>query len=325
MSGVVIFLPSLVLGNDTSLGDRRREFPRLAWCLGAAARTPHTGPLEPMLADRCGLTREFGLARITALYDLARSPLAPDLLRSDPVHLHADPSKVLVYGPDQLDLSPAEADELLGALQREFPELGWQRGAALTRWYVERPAEVAGTAPSVQWLNGRSITPFMPLAATQRAWRRWLNDLQMVLHAQPVNEARVRRGLPAVNGVWWFGAGAVSVPGACTVTQLIGNDVLLAGLARHTGIPWQSLGAPEMALSKHGDALVVAGTAFGEATTEDPISLAEIEAHWLPKWLSALRRGQLAALTFMTATHCAHLAWWQSWRTWRQPQSFKIE
>lgn len=325
MSGVVIFLPSVVLSDETSLADRRREFPRLAGCLGASTRAPHTGPLEPMLAACCGLTADFALARITALYDLACPAPAPDLLRSDPVHLHADPNKVLVYGPNQLELSAAEADDLLGSLQQEFPALGWQRGTAPTRWYIQRPAEVAGIAPSAQWLSGRSITPFMPLAAPQRAWRRWLNDLQMVLHENPVNHARVRRGLPAVNGVWWFGGGEELIPGACPFTQLIGNDVLLAGLARQTGLAWQPQARPELGLAAAGDVLMVAGTAFGEATTEDLISLAEIETQWLPKLVSALRRGRLRALTFVTATHRARLSWWQSWQRWRPPQSFKVE
>ncbi len=323
MSGVVIFLPSVCLNDATSLADRQREFPRLAWCLGAAARTPHDGPLEPLLASAGGLPADCALAALTALHDL-NDPSA-DLLRSDPVHLHADPNKVLVYGPAQLALSGTEADELLAGLQREFPELGWQRGLEPSRWYVRRPPEVAGNAPSAQWLNGRSLTPFMPLATSQRIWRRWLNDLQMVLHEHPINQRRAREGQPTVNGVWWFGGGAQAAVGACPFTQMVGNDVLLAGLARHTGCAWQARTAPEQVFATAGETLLVAGEAFGTASAERVISLMELETAWLPKLLSALRRRRLTTLTFMTATHRAQLAWLPSWQTWRGPQPFKVE
>jgi hypothetical protein len=323
MSGVVIFVPSVCLSDATSLADRQREFPRLAWCLGAAARTPHDGPLEPLLASAGGMPADCALAALTALHDL-NDPSA-DLLRSDPVHLHADPNKVLVYGPAQLALSATEADDLLGSLQQEFPELGWQRGVEPSRWYVRRPAEVAGCAPSAQWLNGRSLTPFMPLAANQRIWRRWLNDLQMVLHEHPVNQHRARAGRPTVNGVWWFGAGSPAVAGASSFTQMIGNDVLLAGLARQTGCAWQSRTAPEQVLAEPGETLLVAGEAFGAATAESVISLVELETAWLPKLLNALRRRRLTALTIMTSTHRARLTWFPSWQTWRAAHAFKVE
>ncbi len=323
MSRVVIFVPSVCLSDATSLLDRQRELPGLAWCLGAAACTPHAGPLEPLLASAAGLTTDSALAHLTALHDL-EDPSA-DLLRSDPVHLHADPNKVLVYGPAQLALSGPEADDLLGSLQQEFPELGWQRGVEPGRWYVQRPAEVTGIAPSAQWLNGRSLTPFMPLAAAHRVWRRWLNDLQMILHEHPLNQQRARAGRPTVNGVWWFGAGTPAPAAASSFTQMIGNDVLLAGLARHIACGWHVNATPEQALTSRSETLMVVGEAFGAATAEPLISLAEFEADWLPKLLRALRRRRLTTLTFMTAAHRAHLTWLPSWQTWRAPHAFKVE
>ncbi len=323
MTAVVLCLPSVSLLESASLADRKAEFPRLAWCLGAATRTPHTGPLEPMLATRCGLDPAAALAQITARYDLGAVAAERDLLRCDPIHLHADPNKVLVYGPASLDLSAADADALIAAVQREFPALNCVRGTSPQRWYIVRPPDVGGSAPSTQWLNARSITPFMPLAAAQRSWRRWLNDLQMVLHEQPVNQAREARGLLPVNGVWWFGAGVPPQATPCAFTQLIGNDAVLAGIAAHTQIPWSAHAAP--ALPPCGATLVVAGAAFGEAQAGDVISLPEIETTWLPRLVNAVRRRRITSLTLLTATHSVHLNWFQSWHTWHAPQSFILE
>ena len=323
MTAVVLCVPSVSLLNGASLADRKAEFPRLAWCLGAATRTPHAGPLEPLLIARCGLDPAAALAQITARYDLGAAAAARDLLRCDPIHLHADPNKVLVYGPASLDVSAADADALIAAVQREFPALNCERGTSPQRWYIARPPDVAGIAPSTQWLNARSITPFMPLAAAQRSWRRWLNDLQMVLHEQPVNQAREARGLLPVNGVWWFGAGVSPEVTSCAFTQLIGNDAVLAGIAAHTKIPWSAHAAP--ALATRGATLVVAGTAFGEALAGNVISLPEIETAWLPSLINALRRRHITSLTLLTATHSARISWFQSWRTWHAPQSFILE
>ena len=322
---VVLFLPSVSLLEEVTLADQRREFPRLAWCLSAATRTPHAGPLEPLLAACVGLDPTTATAELTALHDFPARNTPVELLRCDPIHLHADPNKVLVYGGARLDLSAADADALIMAIQREFPELACRRGISPNRWYVDRPPEVTGIAPSVHWLNGRSLTPFMPLAASERAWRHRLNDLQMVLHEQPVNQARVERGQLPVNGVWWFGAGTTPHNSRARCTQLIGNDVLVAGIARATGVAWQPRGTAQLTLQAPGETLVMAGNGFGEAADDPLISIADIEALWLPPLISAVRRRGLNRLILITASHRVELGWRKSLRTWRSPQSFAID
>ena len=44
------------------------------------------------------------------------------------------------------------------------------------------------------------------MVGTKR-WHSILNEIQMVLHEHPVNEAREGRGEPPVNSVWLWGAG----------------------------------------------------------------------------------------------------------------------
>ncbi len=325
MPGVTVYLPSLTLSAELSLADRHREFPLLAWCLGGAQRTAHQGPLESMLAQQCGAGADFSLAHATARHDLGERGAAADLLRSDPVHLHADPNKVLVYGPLHLDLTTDEADSLLAGVNREFPELAMQRGVEITRWYVRRPAEVLGRAPSVQWLHGRSLTPFMPVAAEQRAWRCWLNDLQMVLHAHPTNTARMARGVLPVNGVWWFGAAESTQATRPRPVQMVGNDALLAGLSDARDAVWSATAAPAAALATGRDVVLVAGSAFGAAVAGNLISLEALEMDWLPVLVRALRRRQITGLAFMTGSHRGTLSWWQSLRRWTSPQAFRVE
>ncbi|MGD9600316.1 MAG: hypothetical protein AB7O21_00605 [Gammaproteobacteria bacterium] len=331
MPDVTLILPSLSLADDPSLADRAREFPRLAALLGRARCTPREGPPETATLAVLGLPADTGIAALTAAHDFGAEIAVADLLRSDPIYLHADPNRVLVYAPSQLEVSAAEADELLQALDREFPELVARRGAVPARWYVRRPSDVSGVAPSVDWLHGRSMTPFMPLDAATRAWRRWLNDVQMLLHDQPVNIARSARGLPPLNGVWWYGAGARPVtagtdtPGVAPA--MFGNDVLLAGAARATGGTWRVRATPADLLGAaraRGHAVLVAGAAFGAAEEGTHVTLGDLETRWLPPLISALHTRRIGSLRFVLATHHAHVGWLDSFKTWCRPRCMTI-
>jgi hypothetical protein len=41
-----------------------------------------------------------------------------------------------------------------------------------------------------------------------KKWRRLQNELQMILHDHPVNEARLERGELSINSVWLYGCGS---------------------------------------------------------------------------------------------------------------------
>lgn len=49
----------------------------------------------------------------------------------------------------------------------------------------------------------------MPRGPEGGTLRRLMTELQMLLHEHPVNDARARRGLPAINAVWLWGGGAI--------------------------------------------------------------------------------------------------------------------
>jgi len=56
-------------------------------------------------------------------------------------------------------------------------------------------------------------------------WRRLQNELQMLLHDHPVNAAREARGELAINGIWFWGAGAFrgkAVPMGPNMAHMLG-------------------------------------------------------------------------------------------------------
>ena len=67
-------------------------------------------------------------------------------------------------------------------------------------WPIDAVVIAGGIAGGTPWLPG------------ERWLRRLQNEAQMLLHAHPVNLARMARGALAVNSVWIHGAGAPADP-----------------------------------------------------------------------------------------------------------------
>ena len=62
-------------------------------------------------------------------------------------------------------------------------------------------------------------------------WMRLQNELQMVLHAHPVNAAREDAGKPTINGVWFWGGGVMPKLVRPHYDLIDGSDALLGQLA----------------------------------------------------------------------------------------------
>ncbi len=107
-----------------------------------------------------------------------------------------------------LELSHHEAQSLCEAAQPSFghkDDAIWVEAVTASTWRVHAPlAELAHTV-SPEALAGQNIAGWWPDSDAWLAWRRILNEIQMVWHNHPVNEARLERGLPAINGVWLYG------------------------------------------------------------------------------------------------------------------------
>jgi hypothetical protein len=78
-------------------------------------------------------------------------------------------------------------------------------------------------------------------AGTARAWRKLQNEIQMLWHISPVNEARQASGLPAINSIWISGIGSIGdlqAPDDLRMASHIITDYpVLKGIAIHLTIP----------------------------------------------------------------------------------------
>lgn len=132
--------------------------------------------------------------------------------RAAPVHLRADRDRLLLFAGQDLALDDAEANAIAEAFNQAFNadglELCWRDGEGL----MAAPTPPGPNLPGLFEVAGRYLDTVLPGEAASRPWRQLLNEVQMLLHEHPVNQARAQRGALSVNGLWiWAGGPAAEL------------------------------------------------------------------------------------------------------------------
>lgn len=238
-------------------------------------------------------------------------------LRADPAHVRPDinGARLLACG-DRLAVTREQADALLKPLRPLFGDAGFLLDAPHpARWYLRLPAgaklphfaapDEALGADLFDHLPGDAASD----ATAGRRWRTLLSEAQIVLHNHPVNAERAAGGLPPVNSVWFWGAGAPPDHVTAAVEVIHSDDEVVQAFSRAAGIGCGRL--PERWRS------VDVATAFDLRPLRDPAVLHE---RWLAPVLAELqaRRLQHATLMFEDGLDYS-LTPGQRWRFWRRP------
>jgi hypothetical protein len=128
--------------------------------------------------------------------------------------------------------------------------------------------------------------------ATSRPGDVMLTEVQMLLHSQPVNEAREARGEPPLNSVWLWGAGRLPQTASSRFQSVTSADPFPLGLARLAGASARALPAAAAVwlAQAQEDArhLVILDTAAGAET---------LERDWFAPLAAALRAGRVGMLS----------------------------
>ena len=112
-----------------------------------------------------------------------------------PVHWRVGSDGVHLADPDDLALGEVDSRALFDAVQPLFSGAGYHLawGAAL-RWYAAHPALQGLATASLDRVIGRNVDAWLPRQPAARPWRRLQNEVQMLLHAHPINAEREARG-----------------------------------------------------------------------------------------------------------------------------------
>lgn len=207
--------------------------------LARYAGPPHAEPrgIAAALFTALDVAAETPVAPL-ALLGAGRDPGDDYVLCADPVHLAVDRDTVVLAQTID-DLSPGDAATLVAMLERHFAADGLRFDVPRPNaWFARanRPADIATTAPDAA--RGRTLIASLPRGPDSGTWKRWQNEIEMLLHEHPVNAARESRNLAPANAVWFSGGGRLADVGTLPATTATAPDTRLGdlahGIARHT-------------------------------------------------------------------------------------------
>lgn len=212
--------------------------PRL---LDAAAQDLHLPALQTLLArgSRQSCLMEGVEAALCEALGITRQqdwPLAPISLaaeggvagtdywlRADPVHLQVMRDRIVLADSDAFELTQVEADALSATIAQHF---GTDLGPVPLhpkRWYMRLEHAPRLTTRAYSVAVGRDIDPLLPQGDDAMRFRAYLNELQMLLHDHPVNQAREARGELPVNALWLWGGGRLPASPILDIPMYAGN------------------------------------------------------------------------------------------------------
>ncbi len=244
----------------------------------AALRLPKDTPVAPLAALGAGFDPGNAL-----------------VMRADPVTLVAGRDDVRVAGRVD-DLSAAETRSLMAALDRHFRDDGIAFHAPRPdAWFITSTANGAPLTSALPGITG-AIHGQFPRGDRSAAWRRWLSEMQMLLHADAVNLAREEAGLVPANGIWISGAGHRSDVGPIRATVYASPERtgdVARGLARLGGGDATAPPAQFASLPASKQVAVVLS-----AVGDDDL-LRAFDSAWLAPAVAALESAQLHSLALV--------------------------
>ncbi|MBS7455927.1 phosphoglycerate mutase [Coralloluteibacterium stylophorae] len=229
-------------------------------------------------------------------------------LRADPAYVRIDinAGRMLACG-ETLQIAADEAQDLLRPLKPLFGDAGFPLSAPHpARWYLRLPREARIPAfASPDDVLGDDLFEHLPDGTDARRWRSLMSEAQVVLHNHPRNQARVERGLPPVNSLWFWGGGLLPDRVGSTLAWVRSGDAELLALAAAAGVR----------VDPGGD--IPAGD--GLIDLRGVRDVAALAGEWLRPALDALDAGRLDALALDLADGGRlRLTRAQRWRLWRR-------
>ncbi|QBE66611.1 hypothetical protein [Pseudoduganella lutea] len=290
---------------------RALQAPALATLLSRnSTHTVHAFDADTrLLPHEAWLAHALGLAGDPS--DRPAAPFAPAVMRGlglapdaghwflfHPVHVVVGTHLMM---PDLrgLRITDDESRALFAAALPLFEELGKTLvyGNATT-WFL-RADDWAGLATaSPDAATGDNLHPWLPAGDAARDFRRLLNEVQMLWHAHPVNEARRQ----PVNSFWLWGGGPGSQPRpelalATSASPAWVNALATPELRDATCVQWLT--------TKDHERTAVLGHLTAAGLAEDwpgwLESMRQLEDQWFAPLLGALRSGQTSAVRLVLA------------------------
>lgn len=262
---------------------------------------------------------------VAALRQQCETRVPGQLWCLDPVHIQLDREMAYLASPDTLGLSETEARALIASINQHFADVLQVRYHQPQQWLGQLPLQVSTYTPTQATLQ--DVNRMLPRGRDAQRWRKLLNELQMLLHAHPVNEARIQAGKLPVNSVWLWGGGEIKT--TTPAFDMVYADKEIAEVAAVcNGIAHQPVPASvEAGAFKNQNTLLILTQQLPSIQQKDVYawlsSFRRLDQDYVSPLLSLLANDTLTCLTLCTDTMQLNLnrAGMRKW--WRRPKKLR--
>ncbi len=241
-----VFLPSLLVSP--------------AWFADAAA--PRLPAIETLLArgvSRIGgewpdvLLPAFGIADAAHSQPIAALTAHGDdidvgihgWMFAEPAHFQADRDTINLFSSSSLDITTSETTQLIAALNANFSDRGLTFSAGPSgHWYVCCAEEELPQTTSIRAAQRGAVFEKLPQSRGKLSWKSIQNEAQMLFHSHPVNGTRETAGKLTINGLWFWGEGALPIISADwkpSIGAVFGDTPLARGIAKLSNVQFALL------------------------------------------------------------------------------------
>jgi hypothetical protein len=320
-NALTLIAPEIAPALRQAIAERGARWPQLARLGGRGSIRALPPPRDGLRAWQVALLDTLGVhdharypsAAVTHTGDVGQ-PARGFWLHLQPMHFAAGLDRltaVVLHGAS--DVARAELVELEPTVAAHLRTVGMQLvTTAHDDWLVhsEHAFDVQTTTP--ESAAASPLDEAMPQGRDAPALRRLMTELQMLLHEHPVNVARVRRGLPEINAVWFHGAGELHDLQRYALPQAFGEDLYLRGIYR--------LNDAEVTAAPTDARAVLARLRSRAVVVVAADDVDALEAAWIAPLARALRTGAITRLDIVldrwrvTVARHALLKFWRSAR-----------
>lgn len=309
--------------------NRAPDCPALETLLDRADGSPCSSDLTQHLCARFGLQRTDDDLPFAALTRAARFDDATEgvLALLSAVHLFIDRDRAYVVPLSPDSVSQDESDELQQLFSQQLATCCDDiRQETTVLWSLKiRAADMLRTV-DIEAAAGEDARACLPQGPGASQWMALANELQMLLHAHPMNAQREQNGQPAINSVWLWGVGPKPQLHHRPFAFVYSDRTFVRGLAVLSDVPTAEsptkFTLPEIDTNEQSVCIALFdGLRQGEPH-DWPRGVEELERDWFAPVHDALKNGSLQQATLWLGNGCEYRidARQAARRRWRRPR-----
>jgi hypothetical protein len=312
-----LVVPDLHIDSTAQAPDQTPMLAALGSLLAGAISHGVDAGWRSGLWNDAGMTQQSFAPGTVAAWGLRSAATGGQVALAQPVHQIAGMSRVHLHPAGVLQLDEAELMLLSESFNRDLGANGPSLrhvGAGLLLEGEWSPSQ-SDESQEPSRFRGKELASTG--AQVPPELRRLGAEAEMWLYEHPLNRARERRGLLAVNALWLWGAGPVtdraSLASTSAVPVAYGDDPFLIGL-------WTALNGELRPRVSAFEAIPgTAAVAVTQAYTGDSDALLHLESQWFAPLLDAIESRRIPELRLWLGAHRWSIRRRGISRWWRTP------